>query len=186
MASSGKKQTDPARSRPPVLALFVAAAACVVGCGKGPAVAPIAARDEARPFVFDSLDERPVSSEAFRGKPAVLLFLTTWDVASQAEVGIVSRMAQRDGGEVRYAIVALHEKHERELVENYARALKVTFPVALGDSESRVGRGPLGDVHAIPTVLVLDARGRIVQKHVGITKADVLRPSIEAAKRDAP
>jgi hypothetical protein len=136
--------------------------------------------------VFDSLDERPVSSEAFRGKPAVLLFLTTWDVASQAEVGIVSRMAQRDGGEVRYAIVALHEKHERELVENYARALKVTFPVALGDSESRVGRGPLGDVHAIPTVLVLDARGRIVQKHVGITKADVLRPSIEAAKRDAP
>lgn len=184
MVSSGKKRTDSTAGR---LALLVAAAACFVACGgKGPEVAPLASREDARPFVFDSLDERPVSSEAFRGKPAVLVFLTTWDMASQAEVGIVSRMAERDGDKVRYAIVALHEKHERELVENYARALKVTFPVALGDSESRVGRGPLGDVHAIPTVLVLDARGRIVQKHVGITKADVLRPSIEAAKLDAP
>lgn len=143
-----------------------------------------AVREEVHPFVFDSLDERPVSREALRGKPAVLLFLTTWDLSSQAQVAVLVKMAERDGPKVSYAIVALHERHERELVEAYAHTLKVTFPVALGDSESRAGRGPLGDVHMIPTTIVIDAEGRLVKKHVGFQRADVLRASVEAAKSE--
>ncbi len=141
------------------------------------------ATEPVAPFVFDSLDARPVARDALRGKPAVLVFVTTWDIASQAQVGFVVRMAERDGDVVTYALVALHERHERELVEAYARTLKVTFPVALGDAESRVGRGPLGDVHQIPTVLVLDAAGRVVKRHIGLTKTDALRASVERAKR---
>lgn len=146
----------------------------------------MALREEVRPFAFDSLDDRPVSKEALRGKPAVLLFLTTWDLVSQAEVTILVKMAERDGPKVRYAIVALHERHERELVEAYAHSLKVTFPVALGDAESRVGRGPLGDVHVIPTTIVLDAEGRLVKRHVGLQRSEVLRESVEAAKSNHP
>ena len=139
-------------------------------------------REQVRPFAFDSLDERPVSRDTFRGKPAVILFLTTWDLTSQAEATVLGKLAERDGPKVAYAIVALHDRHERELVEAYARSLKVTFPVALGDDESRVGRGPLGDVHMIPTTVVLDADGRLVKKHVGFQRPEVLRASIEAAK----
>lgn len=158
------------------------------GCAASPgseAAAP-ASLEPVAPFVFDSLDARPVARDTLRGKPAVLVFVTTWDITSQAQVGYLVRMAERDGDAVTYALVALHERHERELVEAYARTLKVTFPVALGDPESRVGRGPLGDVHLIPTTLVLDAEGRLVKKHVGLTKSDVLRPSVELAKRVAP
>lgn len=172
------------RSRfPLVVGLVAALSLSVLGCGdsKG-AEEPRASREEVHPFQFDSLDERPVSRDAFVGKPAVIVFLTTWDLASQAQVTILVKMAEHDGPAVRYAMVALHERHERELVETYARSLKVPFPVALSDAETRIGRGPLGDVHMIPTTLVIDAEGRLVKKHVGVTRPDVLRPSVEAAK----
>lgn len=180
----------PRRASRGALAVALAALAFALGCVRAEPEprAPVEAVEErgtepVAAFVFDSLDARPVARDALRGKPAVLVFVTTWDIASQAQVGFVVRMAERDGDAVTYALVALHERHERELVEAYARTLKVTFPVALGDPESRVGRGPLGDVHQIPTVLVLDAAGRLVKRHVGLTKTDVLRASVELAKR---
>src|SRR5262245_17346541 len=37
-------------------------------------------------FAFDSLDARPVSSAAMRGKVSVLGFFTTYDLGSQAQV----------------------------------------------------------------------------------------------------
>jgi hypothetical protein len=42
-------------------------------------------------FEFDSLDERPVSSAAMRGKPSVLAFVTTSSLAAQAQVIFLSR-----------------------------------------------------------------------------------------------
>jgi len=162
---------------------YVVLAALALGCGTAtPADEPRASREEVHAFQFDSLDDRPVSREALFGKPAVVVFLTTWDIASQAQVAVLLKMAEKDGPRVRYVMVALHERHERELVETYARTLKWPHPVALSDAETRVGRGPLGDVHLIPTTLVIDAEGRLVKKHVGVTRPDALRPSIEAAK----
>lgn len=140
-------------------------------------------RTELPPFAFDSLDERRVSREALLGKPAVLVFLTTWDIVSQAAVGKLVKMAERDGESVRYVMVALHEPHERELVEAYVRSTKFKGAAALSDSETRAGRGPLGDVHVVPTVLVVDARGRLTAKFVGLTKTEVLREAVEAAKK---
>lgn len=162
-------------------------ALAVAGCGGGEARTPVevGSREEVHPYQFDALDERQVSREAFAGKPTVLVFLTTWDIASQAQVGIVLKIAEREGKELNVAIVALHERHERELVEAYVRSVKWPHPVALSDAETRVGRGPLGDVHMIPTVLVIDREGRLVKKHVGVTKAPELRESIEAAKAGA-
>ncbi|MBK6463949.1 MAG: TlpA family protein disulfide reductase [Myxococcales bacterium] len=176
---------DAARLAGSVAVVLALASACVRAEPEPRAPVEVEERgtEPVAPFVFDSLDARPVARDALRGKPAVLVFVTTWDIASQAQVGFLVHMAARDGDAVTYALVALHERHERELVEAYARTLKVTFPVALGDADSRVGRGPLGDVHQIPTVLVLDAAGRLVKRHVGLTKSDALRASVELAKR---
>ncbi len=166
-------------------ALFAFAAGSGLACSgpKSPEGSTFEERAEVPPFAFDSLDERRVSREALLGKPAVLVFLTTWDIVSQAAVGKLVKMAERDGESVRYVLVALHEPHERELVEAYVRSTKFKGPAALSDSETRAGRGPLGDVHVVPTVLVVDARGRLTAKFVGLTKTEVLREAVEAAKK---
>ena len=126
-------------------------------------------------FSFDSLDARPVSSDALRGKTSVLVFITTWDVASQAEVAFLVKMAEHDGAAVNYAIVALQEPEARELVEQYARVMHVTFPVAIGDTAMLTTAGPLGDVGKVPTAVILDDTGRVVYRGSGVIQSAELR-----------
>ena len=153
--------------------------ACLAACGgpKGPP-AGISVPEANAPveFSYDSMDARPVSGVAFRGKVSVIAFITTGDMwASQAQVNFLIAMAKNDGDKVNYALVALQDGTSRELVEAYRDALKVTFPVALGDTATTAGGGPFGDVHMVPSVVILNAEGRIAWRKAGLTKSDELR-----------
>jgi len=130
-------------------------------------------------FTFDSLDERPVSAEATRGKPTILCFITTSSLAAQAEVDFLSAMAKRDGDRVHYAAVLLSGRDERELGELYRKALHVPFPVALADAQTLAGTGAFGDVRAVPVTVILDRAGRVVWRVDGrVAKSDELRGAL--------
>lgn len=170
MASSVRRTTS-------VLAI------AALGCGGSSAEAPVGVSAQGATtarFVFDSLDDRPVTSEALAGKPAVLAFVTTWDLASQAELGFLGAMAKRDEGRVRYAGVVLGERSEREVAERYRDALAAPFPIARADLATASSAG-FGEVRAVPCVIVLDARGRIVLRRDGLSKPEDLRPAINLA-----
>ncbi|MBX3188371.1 MAG: TlpA family protein disulfide reductase [Labilithrix sp.] len=162
-----------------LLALVVLAAACA----KQPEMAPVGLSDkpgEALPdkpvsYVFDALDDRPVSSAAMRGKPTVIAFIATGDIIGQAQVDFLVAMEKNDGTKVNYALVALHPRKEIVLVEAYLSTLKVEFPVALGDPSVMAPSGPFGEIPAVPTVVILDRESKIVWKHTGLAKADELR-----------
>jgi thiol-disulfide isomerase/thioredoxin len=154
--------------------------AAMFACAKEPA-APVGSSDRgvAAPvtFQFNSLDERPVSSQAFLGHRVVLAFVTTWDVASQGQAQLLAQLSVPQG--VNKVLVALDERHNRELVEVFAKTLKISFPVAMAEpTASREGLQLFGDFGeiAVPTVVVLDESGRILLRSNGITKAnEVLR-----------
>jgi hypothetical protein len=124
---------------------------------------------EAPKWAFDSLDARPVSAEAMRGKPTVLLFAQTDNLGSQAEVNYLVAMAKNDGDAVHYVLVALQPHKDRELVELYRKTLAVTFPVALADDATLHGSGSF-PLEAVPTLVVLDREGRIVWRTTGIAR----------------
>ncbi len=112
------------------------------------------------------------------GKPTVLSFVTTWDLSSQAQVDYLVPMAKKTSG-ANFALVALQEPKDRELVEAYKAALHVDFPVALaGDPAIIAGGGPFGDVHEIPTTVILDRTGRMVWRHVGLAKPEEIRAGL--------
>ena len=129
-------------------------------------------------FEYESLDARPVDSASTRGAPTVIAFITTWDLMSQAQVDFLVKMAKNDGDRVHYFVVAMQEKTERELVELYLQKLGVEFPAALADPATIAGGGPFGDVHNVPTVVLLDARGRLVWLHPGLARANEIRAAM--------
>jgi hypothetical protein len=155
----------------------------IVGCGPKVAEPLVGVSDkpgESLPdtpvsYAFDTLDERPVSSAAHRGKPTLLVFVTTGDIVGQAQVDYLVAMAKNDAANVNYALVALHPRKEIPIVEAYASALHVEFPVALGEASVMTASGPFGEIAAVPTVVVLDRGGRIAWKHTGLAKSDELR-----------
>jgi hypothetical protein len=166
-----------------VLASALALSCAALACAPGAPLPPVGLSDKPgaslpdQPvtYAFDPLDERPVSSAAHRGRGTVLAFVTTGDIVGQAQVDYLVAMAKRDGATVNYALVALHPRKEIPIVEAYVAALKVDFPVALGDASTLGSAGPFGEIAAVPTVVVLDRQGRVVWKHTGLAKADELR-----------
>jgi len=154
------------------------ALALLAGCGSKKDATPVGISGIAAPvaqFSYDSLDERAVSSDAMRGKVAVLAFVTTYDLASQAVVNFVMEAAKHEP-DVKFAMVALEDRASRELVEGYRDGLRVAFPVAMTD----VGHTGFGEVH-VPTVIVLDAAGKIAFRKEGIVKGDELHRAIDSA-----
>jgi hypothetical protein len=156
--------------------------ACACGGGRGAedAVgASHAPRRGAIEFSYDSLDERLVNSKATRGRPTVLAFVATYDLKSQAQVDYVAAMAKHDGDHVNYAVVALEIPENRELVETFRKFVESKFGVslttAMADPATIAGAGPFGDVHVVPTVVVLDREGNITWQHTGLAKSDDIR-----------
>jgi len=137
--------------------------------------APLPNTEKSTEFAFDSLDERPVSSEAMRGRPTVIAFVTTGDIVGQAQLSYLVHMAKNDGDRVNYVMVALHPRKEVVLVEGYRKTLGIEFPVALGDATATGAQGPFGEISAVPALVVLDRRGRIAWKHIGLAKNDEIR-----------
>jgi hypothetical protein len=86
-------------------------------------------------------------------------------------------MARHDGDRVNYAAVALERREDRELVELYAKALSIPFPVAMGDQT--FSGGALGEVKVVPMTVVLDRAGHVVWRAEGrVAKSDEIRAAI--------
>jgi cytochrome oxidase Cu insertion factor (SCO1/SenC/PrrC family) len=181
-SSSARRATS---SLAPAIALAIVGS---FGCGgaKAPAASggtpPGLSTAAVRPpvdFSFESLDERPVNADAMRGQPAIVAFITTSSLSSQAEVDFLVAMAKRDGNRVHYALVALERDENRELVELYRKALSVPFPVALADAQTLAGGGPFGDVSAVPVVVLLDRSGRLAWRIDGrVAKSEEIRAAM--------
>jgi hypothetical protein len=130
-------------------------------------------------FVFDSIDPRPVSAEATRGQPTLIAFVTTENLAAQAQVDFLVAMSKNDGDRVHYAVVAVEDHDSRELVELYKKALSIPFPVAMADRDTCSGGGPFGDVRAVPVTVILDRSGRLVWRVEGrVSKSAELRAAL--------
>ncbi len=161
------------------------AALALIACGGGaaatsvpPGMSSADTTEGAASFTFDSLDARPVTSEALHGKPSIIAFVTTFDPMSQVQVNVLVGLAE-EMPNLNLALVALQDPSARELVEIYRDAMKVKFPVALGDMATIAGGGALGDVHQVPTTLLLDSEGRIVWRHAGAVRAEELRARLK-------
>jgi hypothetical protein len=179
--SSGKKGTSRPLAPTLLVLLFLG---CGAANGDGPGKAPPGVSNVPLgpevDFVFDSLDDRPVSSASTRGKPTVLTFVTTSSLAAQAEVDFLAAMARHDAGSVNYVAVALEPGADRELVELYTKSLRIAFPVAMSDVSTRSGVGPFGDVSAVPVTVLLDRVGRVVWRVDGrVAKSAEIRAAMQ-------
>jgi hypothetical protein len=167
-------------SAPAVLKAIAAifAASMLAGCGAAGAAGAGAGGHPGAPvtFFFDSLDDRPVSTESTRGQPTLLAFITTSSLPAQAQVDFLVAMARHDADRVHYVAVILADPSGRELAELYRKALGIPFPMALADASTLAGAGAFGDVQSVPVTVILDRAGRVVWRRDGrVVKSDELR-----------
>jgi hypothetical protein len=154
--------------------LWVLAVICwAAGCGPAAPVpsepaAPVGAPIE---FAFGTPDGGELSSEGTRGRATAILFLTTYDLASQLVAQRLESVVHSHVPRANAGAVVLEAPKYVALAEAYKSSLGLSYPVAMADTFTLTGGGPFGSINQVPTLVVLDRSGREVWRKTGVPEA---------------
>lgn len=138
-----------------------------------------------RSFAYETLDGRELSTASLAGRISVIGFVTTYDMASQAEARFLAGLFREHVPRINVALLVLEAGENRPLIEAYAAALKLPYPVAIADAPTIAGEGPFAGLHHVPSVVILDAEGREVFRYVGLITQEALHEVLRKIEREA-
>ena len=154
--------------RPSVLTVLVLAAACQ-RVSEPPADGESAAetRGRVQRYEFGTTDGEEFSAESMRGRVTVLVFVTTFDLASQVAAKQLNQALHSHRPRINAGAVVLEAAKYAPLADVFRSALELSYPVALADLPTLAQNSTLGEVRSVPTVIVFDAQGREVFRRSG-------------------
>jgi len=168
-------------------ALIVTLALSLAGCSGGAASGPqpVPASSASGPpvsFSYEALSGKPLSTETVAGRVTVIGFIATYDLHSQAEVRFLTSLGRRHTPRINVAFLVLEAQENRPLIEAFVASLGITDPVAIADADTIAGKGPFAGLHHVPSVVILDQRGREVWRHLGIVQEGELEQAVRAVE----
>lgn len=143
-----------------------AALSCRVTQG-GPSAASRVELGEPLQFTFGTLDGTELSSDTTRGRTTALLFVTTYDLPSQAEALLLRDVLRTHKPRANGAIVMLEAPKSAPLAQVWADSLGLELPIGMASPSLLSGDSQLGRIEGVPTLIVLDRRGRLVARRDG-------------------
>jgi thiol-disulfide isomerase/thioredoxin len=120
--------------------------------------------DAAPDFLLAGLDGKPVSIVGARGKVVLLNFWATWCGPCRAETPDLVELQKKYKDSLQIIGLAVDVDDPTE-VQAFSDSFAINYPLAVAPIELRI---QYGGISALPTSFLLDAEGRIVQKHVGL------------------
>ena len=167
----------------------VVLALCLVGCGAstGEAAGPVdpapVQRGAPVSYAWGTTDGRVVSSEELRGRATVLLFVTTFDLASQAEAKHLEDLYRTHKPRINAVAVVMEAPKYAPLARSFAEVLGLSYPVALADDATRQGRGPFGVISSVPSWVILDRDARPVFAHAVVVSLRQIERGLRSVQR---
>lgn len=139
---------------------------------------PIGDFASAPDFDLPSLDGSRHGLRDFEGRVVLVEFWATWCGPCRLQTDILHRLYEEVAGPgVEFLAVNLGEP--RDLVESHIGKEPSPYPVLLDPQESL---GISFQVYALPTIVIIDPKGRVTFTRPGITDAETLRRALlEAA-----
>jgi thiol-disulfide isomerase/thioredoxin len=154
-------------------------------CSPAASRSPEPARRSSQPleFAFGVLDGTVLTDEATRGRVTALLFVTTFDLPSQAAARRLAEVQARHVPRFNAAAVALESAENATLVGVFRDTLALPYPVAIADRIELQSSSAFGAVDRVPTLVVLDRAGRAVRSYVGVFETPELVEWLREAEK---
>jgi thiol-disulfide isomerase/thioredoxin len=164
-----------------ILSLFLLAASAVtllplVSDAQLPVIRFVKDPDPAPDFQAKDLDGKDLSLQAFKGKVILLNFWATWCGPCRAEIPGLIELQKKYKDHLQVIGMAVDEDDDTEL-RNVVKSESINYPVALTSDPVRMA---YGGITALPTVFVINADGRVVQKHVGLYNPALYETEVRA------
>src|SRR6266481_6326099 len=132
--------------------------------------------DIAPGFQVDDLEGKPLSLAEAKGKIVLLNFWATWCGPCRAEIPDLADLQKRYADKLEIIALATDEDDADE-VRRFVLKAGINYRVAMISDEVR---HDYGGITALPTSFVIDAQGRIVQKHVGLNDPTIYELEVKA------
>lgn len=167
---------------------LIAPALLALACTSGPAPPPRDA-SEARAvgdpveFAFGTTTGSELSSASTRGRATALLFVTTYDAASQLASRRLDTVVRYFKPRANAGAVVLEPPKYAVLADVFRTTLDLSYPVAIADEGTRTGGGPFGRINKVPTLIVLDRSGRVMWTKAGVASSKEIEQALAAASR---
>jgi hypothetical protein len=164
---------------------FVALAASLGACGSEPKQAPAAPVSRGTPiaFAYGTTAGEELGSASTRGRVTALLFVTTFDLPSQLMARRLDDVVGGHRPRANAGAVVLEAPNSAPLVEIFRSTLNLRYPVALAGATALDHDGPFGTIDRVPTLVVLDRRGREVDRKAGVIDASEIEALLKRAER---
>jgi cytochrome c biogenesis protein CcmG, thiol:disulfide interchange protein DsbE len=169
-------------SRRPVLAAAVFASLLLLSCKDGATAGNGAAGKPPAPgtkvdFQLPSVDGRKLGPQSFPGQVVVVDFWATWCLPCRLQAQILEPI-YRDykGRGVQFLATDVGETPDE--VRKFLKEKPFPYPVLLDSNQETASK--LG-VFALPTLLVVDKKGKVTYLQSGIADGDTLRQLIKKA-----
>ena len=120
--------------------------------------------DLAPDFKLTSLDGKPVTLAGSRGKVILLNFWATWCGPCRAEIPDLVDLQNKYKERLQILGLVVDDE-DQDAIKEFVEKFGINYPVAIAGDDVRFQYGGIG---ALPTSFVLNAEGRIVQKHEGL------------------
>jgi hypothetical protein len=134
-------------------------------------------------FTFGTLAGQEVSSDPTRGRTTALLFVTTYDLPSQAEAQLLRDVIASHKPRANAAIVMMEPPRAAELAQVWAASIDVRLPIAMASPTLLAGDSALGRINGVPTLIVLDRHGRLLERLEGAVTREELTLALTRAER---
>ena len=132
--------------------------------GEQPTIRFVRNPDPAPDFNLTGLDGKPVTLAGYKDKVILLNFWATWCGPCRAEIPDLVELQNKYGDHLQI-IGLVVDDDDRDAIKKFVAEFTINYPVALATNDLRL---QYGGIPALPTSFVLDAAGRIVQKHEGL------------------
>jgi cytochrome c biogenesis protein CcmG, thiol:disulfide interchange protein DsbE len=132
--------------------------------------------DPAPDFQMKDVDGKPVTLAGLRGKVVLLNFWATWCGPCREEIPSLIAL-QKQYKDKLQIVGMLTDDDDDEALHKVIEAEGINYPVVLATPEMRM---EYGGIPALPTLFVINAEGRVVQKHVGLYNAALYETEVRA------
>jgi hypothetical protein len=134
-------------------------------------------------FAYGTTEGGELSSATTRGRATAVLFVTTYDLASQLMAERLEAAVRTHTPRANAGVVVLEAPKYAVMAEAFRTTLGLTYPVAMADADTLSGGGPFGHVGRVPSLVVLDYEGREVFRHSGAVEPKELERALALGSR---
>ena len=127
-------------------------------------------------FSFKNTDGKKVSLSEFKGKVIILDFWATWCVPCKAEIPGFIELKKKYGAQG-LEIIGLSVDDSLATAKKYATEMKMNYPVLLAEGKEDILKA-YDPIPSIPVSIIIDRKGNIVARHLGIATMDVFEKAI--------